>query len=73
MKPSSSSFVELPFTSESSEFNELASKGLQYGYLPVSDITQQSRLASLGYKLSPWKLFGFDFWVEKVVCLKLCK
>ncbi|WP_084660337.1 ABC transporter substrate-binding protein [Ferrithrix thermotolerans] len=64
MKPSSSSFVEPPFTSESSEFNELASKGLQYGYLPVSDITQQSRLASLGYTLSPCKLFGFDFWVE---------
>ncbi len=64
VKPSISSFNELPFTSNATEFNVLTSGALQYGYLPVSDISQQARLASQGYTTSPWKLFGFDFWVE---------
>lgn len=61
IKPTLSQFVELPFNSESSEFNVLQSGSITYGYLPVSDLPQKSRLSSLGYTFSPWLLFGFDY------------
>ena len=64
VKPSLSQFVELPFTSSSSEFNVLRAKGVSYGYIPVSDIAQKSALAQEGYSLQPWNLFGFNYWVE---------
>lgn len=64
VKAKLSKFVELPFTSNASEFNVLSSGGVQYGYLPVSDISQSTRLSALGFQKSPWQLFGFDFWVE---------
>ncbi len=64
VKPSLSQFVELPFTSSSSEFNVLRAKGVTYGYIPVSDIAQKSTLTQEGYSLQPWNLFGFNYWVE---------
>jgi peptide/nickel transport system substrate-binding protein len=64
VKPTLSEFVELPFTSDSAEFNVLRAKGLTYGYIPVSDLAQKSVLAQEGYTLQPWNLFGFNYWVE---------
>jgi peptide/nickel transport system substrate-binding protein len=38
-KPTISKFVELPYTSDSAEFNALAANKIQVGYLPTQDIT----------------------------------
>jgi len=61
IKPTLSEFVELPFNSESAEFNVLETGSITYGYLPISDLPQKARLASLGYNFAPWLLFGFDY------------
>lgn len=39
VKPTLASFVELPFTSGTTEFNELVSGTITYGYIPAEDIT----------------------------------
>ncbi len=39
VKPKLSKFVELPFTSDSAEFNALAAHKVDFGYLPTQDIT----------------------------------
>jgi len=65
-KPTLSEFVELPFTSNSSEFDVLASgdNAISYGYLPDSDVPQLSRLESDGFQLEPWINLGFNYFVE---------
>ncbi len=64
-KPSLSQFVELPFTADSAEFNVLRSGGgaISFGYIPVSDLSQKSTIESLGYNVTPWIDFGFNYWV----------
>lgn len=65
VKPKISQFVELPFTSESSEFNVLRAGGqINYGYIPVSDVAQKGFVSSKGYNFEPWQLFGFTYYVE---------
>ena len=63
VKPTIKEFVELPFTSDSGEFNVLAAGNNQitYGYLPSSDIQQRTRIESTGYGVSPWTVFGFNY------------
>jgi peptide/nickel transport system substrate-binding protein len=62
VKPKLAKFVELPFSSESSEYNVLQQGNqLTYGYIPVSDLPQKSRIAAQGYSFDPWLLFGFDY------------
>jgi peptide/nickel transport system substrate-binding protein len=39
VKPTLSSFVELPYTSDTAEFNALAANGVDVGYLPSQDVT----------------------------------
>ncbi len=64
VKPTISKFVELPFTTESAEFNVLRSgSGLQYGYIPVADLSQKTALTSSGFTFTPWILFSFNYWV----------
>src|ERR1700684_4434711 len=49
-KPRLSYFVELPYTSDTSELNVLRSgTTIDYGYLPTEDASQSSELASDGY------------------------
>ncbi len=61
-KPKIKAFEELPFTSDSAEFNALHTQSLTIGYIPVQDLSQASSLEkSGGYKLSPWYLFSFNF------------
>jgi len=61
-KPTLSQFVELPFQSDSAEFNVLSSgTSITYGYLPVTDLPQRSRIASEGYNFAPWQIFGFNY------------
>jgi len=49
-----SSVTFLPFTSEEAEYNVLRSGGVDYGYLPISDISQKKLLQSQGYRIEPW-------------------
>jgi peptide/nickel transport system substrate-binding protein len=64
VKPKISKFVELPFTSEATEFNVLRSGGqINYGYIPYSDIAQKGYITSKGYSFDPWTLFSFDYFV----------
>lgn len=65
VKPKISQFVELPFTTESAEFNVLRAGGqINYGYIPVPDLAQKGFVASKGYNFEPWQLFGFTYFVE---------
>jgi peptide/nickel transport system substrate-binding protein len=44
----------LPFTSDEAEFNVLRSGGVDYGYIPITDLSQEKLLESEGYRVSPW-------------------
>lgn len=44
----------LPYTSDQAEFDVLRSGGVDYGYVPISDISQEKVLQSDGYKIEPW-------------------
>ncbi len=59
-KPKLSKFEELPFTSDTAEFDALRSGQLDYGYLPIEDVSQQKYFTSRGYKVVPWVDFGFN-------------
>lgn len=43
-----------PFTSDQSEFDSLRSGDIDYGYLPISDLSQSKLLTAEGYKIEPW-------------------
>ena len=63
-KPAISAFEELPFTSDSAEFNALRSGELTIGYLPVQDFTQKNSVErQQGYSYSPWYAFAFTYFV----------
>ncbi len=50
-----------PFTSEAAEFNVLRSGGLSYGYVPISDLSQESVLRSAGYRIVPWPSWSISY------------
>ena len=43
-----------PFTSDQAEFDSLRSGGIDYGYVPISDLSQEKLLEAEGYKIEPW-------------------
>jgi peptide/nickel transport system substrate-binding protein len=49
----------VPYTSDSSEFAALLTGAVDYGYVPLTDLDEESQLKSEGYKIAPWALFGF--------------
>lgn len=55
------SFVMQPFTSEAAEFNVLRSGGLSYGYVPISDLSQESVLRSAGYRIVSWPSWSISY------------
>ncbi len=64
-KPTLSKFVEVPYTSDDSEFNALAASKIDVGYLPTQDITSNaSAPASDPCNLTPGannpRLSGYD-------------
>lgn len=64
VKSTISKFVELPFTTDTAEYNKLRSgSGVDFGYIPVTDVAQKGLLTSLGYNFNPWILFSFNYWV----------
>lgn len=60
-KPSIAAFEEVPFTTDTAEFNALKSGSLTIGYLPPQDLAQRATLArQQGYLYSPWYVFGIN-------------
>ncbi len=58
-KPTISAFEELPFTSDSAEFNALKSGALTIGYIPVQSLAQKSTLEKTqGYRFAVWNQFS---------------
>jgi peptide/nickel transport system substrate-binding protein len=63
-KPRLSYFVELPYTSDTSELNVLRSgTTIDYGYLPTEDASQSSELASDGYTTVQWQGWGTSYFL----------
>ena len=65
---------QLPYTTDSAEFNALVGGALDIGYLPQQDVTQNTTEPSTagpnnprlsGFYLTPWVLFGFNYAVLK--------
>ena len=65
---------QLPYTTDSAEFNALVGGALDIGYLPQQDVTQNTTDPSAagpnnprlsGFYLTPWVLFGFNYAVLK--------
>ncbi len=56
-----SSVQLLPFTSADAEFNVLRSGGLDYGYVPTSDLSQSKFLESKGYTIKPWNGWAINY------------
>lgn len=62
-KPTISAFEELPYTSDTTEFDQLRSGALTIGYVPTNDLSQKSTLEhSEGYSYSPWYTFSTSDW-----------
>jgi peptide/nickel transport system substrate-binding protein len=63
-KPRLSYFVELPFTSDTSELNVLRSgTSIDYGYVPPQEASQSSVLASQGYTSQQWQGWGTTYFL----------
>jgi peptide/nickel transport system substrate-binding protein len=60
-KPSVAKFEEIPFTTDTAEFNSLLAGDVDYGYLPFSELSQRGRVASLGYHFSEWNLWTINY------------
>ncbi|MHB1615250.1 MAG: ABC transporter substrate-binding protein [Actinomycetes bacterium] len=72
-KPRISTFVELPFTSTTAEYNELRSGGITVGYVPMTDVQAKPAGTPInapgpnpvpGYTMAPWVFFGINYFPE---------
>jgi peptide/nickel transport system substrate-binding protein len=75
-KASISSFQEVPFTTDDSEFNALIGGKLDVGYLPQQDVTQPTSNATqpgpnnprlTNFYMDPWVLFGYNYATPKLL------
>ncbi len=53
-RPHLARIEEIPFTSDSAEFDALRSGAIDYGYLPTQDLPQLSYLTHHGFQFRPW-------------------
>jgi peptide/nickel transport system substrate-binding protein len=60
-KPHIAKYVEEPFTSQAAEYNAVLTGAVNYGYLPVSDLPQISRVEQAGYTVDPWYWYSFNY------------
>ncbi|MGH7608558.1 MAG: ABC transporter substrate-binding protein [Candidatus Dormibacteria bacterium] len=60
-KPKISVFEEIPFTTDTAEFNELRAGDLTIGYIPTQDIAQKGYMEHHGYAFNPWFSFGITY------------
>lgn len=56
-----STFEEVPYTSNASEFDALRTGALDVGYLPPSEISQLSYLKAHGYTVAPWAEWNLNY------------
>jgi peptide/nickel transport system substrate-binding protein len=75
VKPKLAAFEEVPFTTDSAEYDVLQSPGsgtkIDVGYLPQQDAPAKpagaaagpNPLASKGYTLAPWPVWGINYYV----------
>lgn len=61
VKPKLAKFVELPFTSATSELNSLLAGTVTYGYLPTTALPERSALSGRGFVFAPWNQFGIGY------------
>jgi peptide/nickel transport system substrate-binding protein len=61
VKPKLDKFVEQPFTTETAELNVLRTGGVDYGYLPFSEVAQAKALEASGYRFDPWIAWGINY------------
>ncbi len=54
-KPRIRRFVEVPVTSDASEFDALESGTIDYGYVPLNDLSTIPQLERKGYRIAYWK------------------
>ena len=54
-------FEEIPYTSDTAEFNALRAGDLTIGYIPTQDLGQKSYLTHHGYNFNPWYSFGITY------------
>ncbi len=63
-KPAIAAFEELPYTTDSAEFDAVRSGKVTIGYIPTQDLTQkQSIEKNEGYTYARWSVLGIDFFV----------
>ena len=60
VKASAASFTEVPYTSESAEYDALRAGQLSYGYIPFTDVAQKGLIQSQGYQVAPWYLWSMN-------------
>jgi peptide/nickel transport system substrate-binding protein len=70
IKPTISVFKEVPFTSDSAEFNSLVAGNIDFGYLPTQDITAPAKSPLVAgannprlsdFALAPLYLYGINY------------
>ncbi|HUY96188.1 MAG TPA: ABC transporter substrate-binding protein [Verrucomicrobiae bacterium] len=60
-RPTIAKLELVPFTNDTAEFDALRSGQLDYGFLPIPDLSQLSYFTQRGYHVVPWYLFGWNF------------
>ena len=60
VKPAFTTFEEIPFTSDTAEFNALISGDINIGYVPPNDLTEIARVRSAGYRVVRSSLVGLN-------------
>lgn len=56
-----SSVTLVPFTSAAAEFNVLRAGGVDYGYIPTSDLGQSRVMDAKGYQVAPWPGWAINY------------
>ncbi|HUY96165.1 MAG TPA: ABC transporter substrate-binding protein [Verrucomicrobiae bacterium] len=59
-RPHIARFDEVPFSSDTAEFDALRAGELDYGYLPSQDLSLQKYFTSRGYHIEHWIEWGFN-------------
>ena len=62
-KPSLNQYELMPYTTDTAEFNALRAGELDYGYVPIQDLSQTSYLKSHGYTIKPWFSLSNNYFV----------
>lgn len=62
-KPQIDKLTLKPFTGDDAEFNVLRAGGIDYGYIPASNVSQTSYMEQQGYTVDPWYGYSITYLV----------